>query len=521
MNAAAAVVFVLLAGQVHFPSDEPADPFAGKTEADALASLRSLEARLSLGQTAPPAEAAQLVAALHASPYTSVRALSGAVLAWLDPSTAQKPLVDALKDKEPRVRAVAAQSLLSLARRFDEEQRRDVVTAALAALDDPSDEVACAASELLGALSPSAAADAMRARADHADDVRYACFSRVAGLPTRAVELPPLPSLAPEKPEEPKKSPAPRPEKPAAPPDDGTWLFVGAAASAGLVAGGVLPSAFLPSRDVLLYTEARTKLTHEEVAFPSQAGAGLLGAAALGGGAYALSTFVRPLSLDEAGAVAIGAGALGLAGASSQLAFALREGPASFVIAGSLVAGVFGSAGLAYGFRLDADDEVLAASFAGVGALAAGTAVFAAVPVGLANVGGAQRIDFGLGVIGLGAGATSFFALASGAFLDVRPARSFAILAGAAAGGGLGLAGGFLLTPTSDVKSRIACGIGLGGELLGITAALLVPDDWLPHDVVPAVGTAVSVDGGKVALGIPLIVAVDDGVGATLVRARF
>jgi hypothetical protein len=504
------------------------DPFAGKTETEALAFVRALEARLSLGQAATHDESDLLVKAARNSPHTSVRALAVAVLAWLEPQTAVPPLLSAFRDPQERVRTTAAESLLSLARRLDDDQRRSSVSAALLMLDDPSDETACAAAELLGVLSPSAAADAVRTRGDASDDVRYACFARIGGLPLRPVNVPPLPSL--EKPAVgPNKRPQPVVKEKTNEPADGTWLFVGTAAAAGLVAGGVLPSAFLPSRDVLLYTDTQTTLTHEEVAFPSQLGAGLIGAAALGGGAFALSTFGAAPNMDQAGVVAIGTGELGLVGASSQLAFGLKEGPADLATAAGLVAGTAASTGLAYAFfagkdkmELAVDANVLSASFLGIGALTSGLVVFTATPVGYENVGSALRVDFGLGVVGMGAGIAGFGALATGAFLDVKPARSFILLAGASAGGGLALAGGFLFTPQSDVKSRIACGIGLGGEVIGFTAALFVPDEWLPKGPLHgAVGSAVRVDEGKVSLGIPVLVAIPGGMAANLVSAKF
>ena len=93
------------------------------------------------------------------------------------------------------MRAASYQSLLGLSRRLDDNQKRLVISLSLTGLDDHDDEVACASAELLNLLSPSAASEAMRARADSAGDVRYACFSRFAGLPTRTVNLPPIPSL--------------------------------------------------------------------------------------------------------------------------------------------------------------------------------------------------------------------------------------------------------------------------------------------------------------------------------------
>ena len=129
------------------PKNRGRDPYAGKSEQDALAALRSLEARLSLGHAPSSAEANDVMAASTGSPHISVRALAVAVLAWLDPATAATPLLKAWNDDEPRVRAGAAQSLLSLARRLADDDRRRVVADGLGHLDDPSNEVACATVE--------------------------------------------------------------------------------------------------------------------------------------------------------------------------------------------------------------------------------------------------------------------------------------------------------------------------------------------------------------------------------------
>jgi hypothetical protein len=510
------------------PSSAPAEPvpFAGLAEPEILAQVRALEVRLSLGQELTPAETKSVVEGARRSPHVAVRALCAAVLAWLAPDVVADALVDATADAEPRVRAVAAQSLLSLGRRFSDEQRRQVVTTGLVLLDDPADEVACAAAELVNALSPSAATDAIRVRADAAGDVRYGCYSRIAGLPTRAVKVPPLPSLDENEggDEEKPEVPAPAPAAPPQAPPDGTWLYVGTAAAAGFLSGALIPTGLVPARDVLTYTDDISRVTREEIALPTQLGAGLVAGALLGGGAYLLSTTVRPLNLDEASAVVLGTGALGLAGASSQLAFALREGPSSWTTAGALTLGLVASSGLAYGAHLDVDDEVLAASLMGIGALTTGLTVFTVVPVGLTQVGDALRNDFGLGMIGIGAGVIGFGGLATGAFVDVSRGRSFALAAGALLGGGAFTALGFVVTPESEVKSRIACGIGLAGELIGLAAAAFVPDAWLPSGL--AVGSAVRLDGSRLALGVPVLEVTEDragqaALGATLVRARF
>jgi hypothetical protein len=500
------------------PVGQPArrDAFPDQSEAEVLTTLRALEATLSLGSTPSRAELEDVATAATSSPHAPVRALAVSVLAWLDPTVATAPLLAAWSDDEARVRAAVAQSLLSLARRLADDDRARIIAGALSHLDDASDEVACASVELLGALAPTDAADAVRVRAAAAGDVRYACFSRIGGLPVRAVELPPratvvaVPTSAPEQ-------IAPSPSVPGRD-ASGTWLLIGTAASAGFVAAALFPSGLVPSRDVLSYDDDASRITREEVSVLSQLGAGVLGAAALGGGAYLLEE-VLPLNVAEAGAVAIATGSVGLVGASAQLAFALREGPAAYATAAGLALGLAGGAGLAMGLHLDVDDEVLAASSMALGGFGAGLIVFSAVPVGFTNIGDAQRQAFGLGIAGMGAGAAGFVGLAAGAFVDVRAARSFTVLLGGVIGGGLGTALGFLSVPPSTVQSRIACAVGVSGLLIGITAGVLVPDTWLPP---LSVGPAVVVDEGALSFGVPVLAPVGrDGIGATLVYARF
>ena len=484
------------------------------SEVDALALLRALEVKLSLSQALSSAELASVVACAT-SPHVSVRALSVAVLSWLDTELATSPLLQAWLDAQPRVRAGAAQSLLSLARRLGDEDRRRVVAASLIHLDDAVDEVACASAELLGALAPAEAADAVRARAQAAGDVRYACFARVGELPVRAVELPVLPAAdAPSSDASPTSSQVPSGH------DDGTWLLVSVAASTGLVVGALLPAGLVPSHDVLLYDDDSSRVTRVEVAVATQLGAGLVGALALGSAAWAIAQ-VEPHDVKEAAAAATAVAALGLAGASAQLVFGLSEGPAALATAGGLVLGLAGGAGLFLGAQLDVNDEVLAASSMALGGLGFGLLVFSAIPVALLEIGAAKRVDFGLGIAGLGAGVAGFGALAAGALFDVRAARSFAVLAGGLVGGGLGTALGFAIVPPSDVKSRIACTVGLVGLVAGMGAGLLVPEHWLP--AVGAMGSAVIVEDGRVSMGVPIPFSLGaiGGLGATLVHARF
>ncbi|MBI1945908.1 MAG: hypothetical protein HYS27_09440 [Deltaproteobacteria bacterium] len=465
------------------PPPPPPKPPADDDEEAALVALRNLEARLSAGETLSAAETASLTASL-ASKHVSVRALAAAVLAWLDPATAAPVLLGdgaprGVADAEPRVRTVATQSLLAIARRLPDDVRRDVVGAALLLLDDPADEAACAGAELALALAPSAVTDAVRVRAAIASDVRYACFARIGGLPIRPIEAPVLPR-EPTPPDE----GTPAPTTPAPPAPDGTWVTVAALSSAGLLIGALVPTILVPGRDVLLYDDDRTVITREELSVVTQAAGGLAGAAVLGGGAWALFGALAaggaPLSVDEAGVIALGTGALGLVGAGVPMMLSLRGGLPAGLTAAGLALGAASSLGLVAAAELDKSDEALALGLAGLGAMAGGLAVFTAVPVGLERVGDADRTMFGFATAAVTAGALGMGGLALGPLVDVAPGRTFAGVAGGLVGGGLFTGAAFLLLPPMDVKSRIACGIGLGGEVLGGTMAfLLVPDAWV------------------------------------------
>lgn len=449
-----------------------------------MATLRSLEAHLSAGETLRREESATLVAAVH-SRHISVRALAAAVLAWLDPGVAVPPLLgtsdptgehkSGVTDPEARVRVVATQSLLALSRRLPEAARRDVVGAALLLLDDPVDEVACAGAELAVALAPAAAVDAVRVRANNLGDVRYACYARIGGLPVRAVAVPELPQEAPST-----DLSAPAPVPPAPPPANGTWILVATMGSAGLLVGGLTPVMLVPGRDVLTYRADSTRITREELSVVTQAAGGVAGAAVLGGGAWALAGLLPPLSVDEATVVALGTGTLGLVGAGVPLMLDLDGGTSAGLTAAGLLAGSAGTLALVSLADVDAPDAALSLGLAGLGAMAGGFGAFAAVPVGVETVGEAERTTFGFATAAVAAGALGFTGLAVGPALDLPPARTFAALAGGLLGGGLVAGTAFLLVPSMDVKSRIAAGAGLAGEVFGAGAAFfLVPDAWL------------------------------------------
>jgi hypothetical protein len=163
-------------------------------------------------------------------------------------------------------------------------------------------------------------------------------------------------------------------------------------------------------------------------------------------------------------------------------------------LAGGTVAGVVLGGTLAFLGQPTVEDHALVLAAAGNGMLLTALIVFAAVPVGFEQVGGALRTDFGLGVTGLGASVLGAGGAVAGLFLDVPVRRVAAFTAGGLLGGGLLVGAAFLLIPSDiDVKSRIAAGIGVGGYVAGaVGAALLLPDSLFGD--APAGGAAISLD---------------------------
>lgn len=519
---ACALLVASTAARAQDPAGEPApapapaaatapDPFAGKSEDEVVAALRALETKLSLGEPLGDADKQLLVDAVRAGASPSVRALAAAVLPWLDPASSTGPLLAAVQDDDPRVRAQAAQSLVALSRRLDDAAKQDALAAGLALLDDPTDEAGCAGAELVAVLAPSTAADAIRARAATIGPVRYACFSRYAGLPQRRVKVPPLP-------EAPKKEPAPTPATPpeivAPPPDeggDGTALFVTTAAAAGTFAGALVPAMFFPPRDTLTYTQTTTRIGREEPSLFFLGASGLVGGAALGGAAYGLSLLVPHLDVAQAAEVALGTGMGGVGGVGVGLMIRLDDALAAGAIATGTLFGFGVSAATAHLFRPTRADVGFVAAVGGLSLLAGTLAAFTAIPVGLPVLfDRVERTDFALGV-GLASGGTlGLAATMLTPIVDMPAGRVVATSAGAIAGASLGVAGGYLFTPAAlDVRSRIASGVGVGGLLVGGGLAFfLVPDEWAnafaaKDGTVPTSLVARRADGWS--LGVPLV----------------
>lgn len=448
-------------------------------EARDIAVLQRIEGQLSVGAELDDADRASLLRLVD-SPSARARALAAAVLPWLDPAVAAPPLVRACRDADARVRATAGQSLVALARRLGDAERETAIAAGLGLMDDPVDEVACAGAELLGALRPPGVGDAFEARATTANDVRYGCFVRFGGLPVRAVKLPPLPDRPVEVDSAvlaPPSTPAPLPEERVP-----GWIFIATAASSGLIIGGALPSALVPARDVLVYDDGFSRLSRQDVSFVSQAGVAVATSAAAGGAAWLLDEQLA-LSPSEQIAVFGGAGSAAVLGASLGFILDLKGGGPAWMLAGTTAVGLTGATALTAFTTVTADDNALMMAAAGMGGLAGGLGVFAAVPVALEDVGGVGRTDFGLGTALGVAGAAGLLTLAVSPVVEVPAARSAAVSVGGFLGAGVVGGIAFAVVPSDlDTGSRIAAGAGLAGQVVGMASAFFIPDAWLGLD---------------------------------------
>jgi hypothetical protein len=482
------------AGSPPSPSSPATAPDPGERERRDVETLQRLEAHLSVGHELDAGELDSLLS-ISRSPAPRARALAAAVLPWLAPEIALAPLRSLAGDTDPRVRATAGQSLVAVARRLPDEERAPVVATALALLDDADDEVGCAGAELLAALRPPAMGDAFAARADRASDLRYACYVRFGGLPVRAVKLPPTPA-SPVEPAVVVDGAAPTPTTLPTPAREPGWIFVAAAAGAGMLIGGALPSAVVPARDVLVYDDDFTRLTRQDISFATQAGAAVVSAAALGAGAWWLDDGLG-LSPDAQAAVFGGTGSGAMLGAGLGFMLDLKGGGPAWVLAGATGAGLLGATAVATLTPVSADDNALTLAAASLGGLAGGLGTFAAVPVALTDVGGVGRTDFGFGSVFAAAGVAGLTALAVSPLVEVPAARAAAVSAGGLLGAGVvgGLA--FALVPAElETGSRIAAGAGLAGQAVGMAVgALLVPDAWLglaPDDADASAATSAS-----------------------------
>jgi hypothetical protein len=443
-------------------STSPAkDEGTATIEARDVHRLQRLEGIVSLGRELSASERDELLA-LARSPSPRARAVAAAVLPWLPPELAASPLGTLARDTDARVRVTAAQSLTSIARRVSEPDRSAMLEVGMRLLDDDVDEVACAGAELLSVLQPPALVDAFEARVDAASDLRHACFVRFGGVAARPVKVPALPTSADLDVGVGDTTTAPSTTSVRVP----AWLHIATAAGAGLLIGGAVPGALVPARDVLVYDDDVSRLSRQDISVATQAGAALLGAAALGGGAWLLDDTLR-LSPDGQAAVVGGTGAGALLGAGLSFMLDVKGGAPAWLIAGSTGAGLIGATALATFAPVSADDNALVMA-----------------TIALAGLGGVGRTDFGFGSVFASAGALGLGSLALAPIVEVPAARSAAVAAGGLLGAGLLGGVAFAVVPANlETGSRFAAGAGLAGQALGMAVgALLIPDPWLGID---------------------------------------
>jgi hypothetical protein len=461
------------------PSTSPAnDEVTATIEARDVHRLQRLEGILSLGRELSASERDELLA-LARSPSPRARAVAAAVLPWLPPELAATPLGTLTRDTDARVRVTAAQSLTSIARRVSEQDRSPMLEAGIRLLDDDVDEVACAGAELLSVLQPPALVDAFEARVEAASNLRHACFVRFGGVATRPVKVPALPTSADLDVAVDNTATASSTTSARMP----SWLHIATAAGAGLVIGGAIPGALVPARDVLVYDDDVSRLSRQDISVATQAGAALLGAAALGGGAWLLDDTLR-LSPDGQAAVVGGTGAGALLGAGLSFMLDVKGGAPAWLIAGSTGAGLVGATALAAFAPVSADDNAVVMATIALAGLGGGLGAFTAIPVALTDVGGVGRTDFGFGSVFAAAGALGLGSLALAPIVEVPAARSAAVAAGGLLGAGLLGGVAFAVVPANlETGSRFAAGAGLAGQALGMAVgALLIPNAWLSID---------------------------------------
>ncbi len=443
-----------------------------------MARLQRLEGLLSVGRELTTTERDELLALVR-SPAPRARAVAAAVLPWLQPDVAAAPLCALTGDGDVRVRVTAGQSLTSIARRVGDQDRAAVIAAGMRLLDDAEDEVACAGAELLATLQVPALVDALEARADGASDLRHACFVRFGGLAARPVQAPSLPTIATVI-DDADVGAAAASSTPARRP---AWVHIATAAGAGLFIGGLVPAALVPARDVLVYDDDASRLSRQDISVATQAGAALMGAAALGGGAWLLDDTLK-LSPEGQLAVAGGTGAGAMLGAGLSFMLDVKGGGPAWILAGSTGAGLVGATALAAFAPISANDNAVVMGTLAMAGLAGGLGAFTAVPVALTDVGGVGRTDFGFGSVFAAAGALGLGSLALAPIVEVPAARTAAVVAGGLLGAGLGGGVAFAFVPAElETGSRVAAGAGLVGQAVGMAVgAWLIPDAWLGID---------------------------------------
>ncbi len=477
--------------------------------------LHVIEGRLSVGDELGEAQLKELVRLSAEGDDPRVRALATAILPWLGP-VALDDIIRAARDPEPMVRAQAMNSLVSLARAMNGEQRTEVLGLTDKALNDPEAEVACGASRLLVSIDSEAAVERLEMLADDADDVRFGCYRQYAGLPMRdiIVSEPVLPDPVLTTPS----------NRPTVEPDDevnlmggiGRGILISTYAGAGVVAGGLLNGTFFPPRDTLTYTSRTTTHTREEPNVLFGAAGAAIGGAALGAAAFGLQYGLgwadfAPATTVLGMTIAGAAGGYGLG-----LAFNLDEPWQGLSMIGGTLAGLAIGSPFVWVLKPSEKDLTMMASAAGAMTLSGAMLTFAIVPEGFPVLfDRVRRADFGTGV-GLMAGSVGAVgALMASPLLDISHGRMLAASGAGLFAGATGLAIGYLIPVGFDslglpvTRSRIASGLGL---LLGWAAAttvfVVLPDSWASiFERVRAskATSAVAIEGGKLKLGTPVV----------------
>jgi hypothetical protein len=471
-------------------ANEPATPADTADNDDLSAELQEAEARFATGRVNALTDPVIITRGLAATD-ARVRAQACHVAAWLPGDVAVAPLMSAIGDEDERVRLAAVQSLSFLVRRSEGQSRDGIRTALVARVDDASDAVACAAMEWFATDSPDQL-QVLKPKADLASDIRYACYRRVLELPPRAVVI------AAPAPSTPMAAPPVIEDEPAMP---FSWLSLASGAVAGATIGASIPSALVPSRDVLVYTPKQSRYFRQSTSFLGQIGAALGGAVVLGGSAVALDLLVGEAPPAAQLAVALTTVAGTVAGAGSG--FAVGSTTATPV-------GIAIGTGIGFGSGLllshVAPPTIRSNALAvGVGLLSgAGAALTLAtvLPVNLAVVGSTDRSEFLLGTSMATMGVATMAALAAAPLVDLSVGRSVAMAMGGLAGAGLAGSVAFAAIPNIDTKSRIAAGVALGGMVAGTMGGALWPSSWLPDALADA---AVAPTVAAIAAGAELV----------------
>jgi hypothetical protein len=528
-------------------SEEQSETWTGPSAP--LPYLRMIERKVSLGKQVDDEEIKNLLYLARDDKDATVRAMAITVMTWFAPAQFFETALMSIDDADARVRN---QSLLALgiwSRHLTPLQKKQIAAACVARLDDASDEVACSAARVMMTLDPPAGASEIAGRIETAGDARFGCWRALANLPYRDIRVaePRVPEKAQDVSEEEAQEDG---GNGIAPAEDmavdtvsgptGNGIFWSAAASAGLIFGGVLPGILSPPKDALIYTSTETTKIREEPSYLNNIGGGFAGALLFGGSAVLATYLVGPMDYAPATSVA----AMSLVGATAGMGFGMALGLDSFWTSVNALA--LGTAGLAVGTvgawikPPSQRDVTLIASLSTMGTLAGALGSFTVLAVGTpVYFERVQRLDLAIGIGMLSGSAGGSLAWMSSPLLDISHGRIVASSAAAMAAAGFGIATTYLLVPVNiDIRTRIAAGVGLAGQMIaGGLAFVLLPDSWVgfvERRDIPVGREALVLEDGKLKWGIPGIQvfskdyrpsAVDDpatlSIGISLVGGRF